>query len=69
MTPGLPTDAALRAADRIMLVDPNRPTWRQPVYVRMVLREATVLEIPVDSTDSVAILNWCDRIRKLDLDG
>lgn len=58
----------LRIADRIILVDPNRPHWYQPLYVSFVLRNPITIQIPVDSTDSAAIDDWRSRIAALRLD-
>jgi hypothetical protein len=63
-----PTDDVLRAADRIVLIDPKHPGWYQPLYVRMLLRNSVTVEIPVDSSDQAAIHAWQDRIRRLNLD-
>ena len=63
-----PTDAALRAADRIVLVDPRHPGWYQPLFVRLVLRTSATVEIPVDSANPAAIQDWQQRIQSMNLD-
>jgi hypothetical protein len=59
------SDDALRAADRIILIDPQRPGWYCPLHVRLVFSHATTLEIPVDSTDAKAIQQWQARVAEL----
>jgi len=65
--PQLPDDV-IRAADSIMLVDPDQPGWEHPLFVRFILRPSDTLEISVDSSDRIAIQHWHDRIRELNLD-
>jgi hypothetical protein len=62
------SDSSLQSADRIVLVDPNRPGWCRPLFVRFLLRNEKTVEIPVDSTDQLTIKKWADRIRALHLD-
>jgi hypothetical protein len=66
--PPPPSDDKLRAADRIILVDPNHPGCRRPLYARLLLRHTVTVEILVDSSDRAAIRAWRDRIRRLNLD-
>jgi hypothetical protein len=66
--PLLPSDDTLRAADRIVLIDPKHPGWYEPLYVRMQLRNSVTVEIPVDSSDRAVIRVWRDHIRRLNLD-
>lgn len=66
--PPLPSDETLRAADRIVLVDPNHPGWCRPLHVRLLLRNSVTVEIPVDSSDRAVVRAWRDRIRRLNLD-
>ena len=63
-----PTDEELRAAERIVLVDPRHPGWERPLYVRLILRGLSTIEIPVDSTDNAAIEAWRRHIEALGLD-
>jgi hypothetical protein len=63
----LPSERSLRAADRLVLVDPNVPIYYLPLYTRFVPRKGSTLEIPVDSQNPAAIQSWRDRITQLNL--
>jgi hypothetical protein len=67
-TPDVPTDEALRNADRIILIDPHRPGWCQPLHANFVLSHQKTVEIPVDSSDQQVLQEWRDRIQSLHLD-
>jgi hypothetical protein len=55
-------------AGRCRLVDPDRPGWYRPLFVRFMLRNETTVELPVDSSDRRAVQEWADRIRAMNLD-
>lgn len=63
----VPTEDELRAADRIVLVDPNMPGWCRPLFVRFTVRAPRAVEIPVDSQNFMAIEEWMRRIDALGL--
>ncbi|HUQ72753.1 MAG TPA: hypothetical protein VM165_24715 [Planctomycetaceae bacterium] len=63
-----PSDRSLRAADRLVLVDPNDPIFYRPIYIRFVQRSGGTLEIPVDSRNPAVVDQWRDRIGKLNLE-
>jgi hypothetical protein len=60
-----PTEAEIRDADAVLLFD-DQADWKEIVgEVRSSTQVGVVgyyLRIPVDSTDSVAVLAWRDRI-------
>lgn len=66
--PDTVSDDALRMADRIILVDPNRPGWYQPLYVNFQMGHQRTVEISVNSTDAAAVQEWRDHIRGMNLD-
>jgi hypothetical protein len=62
-----PSKGLIRAADRIVLVDPATPGWQKVVIDEIppgtpTLLKFLVLEIAVDSTDAATIQEWQDRI-------
>ena len=67
MSDGFPSDDDLRAADKIVLVDPKRPDWRMPLHVRAGNRTGNEVKIEVDSTNLHVLTAWMDRIKRLGL--
>jgi hypothetical protein len=61
-----PNDGVLKSADIIALFDKAVPDWHEIVVSVPESREPSttylVVDIPVDSTDAVAVQAWRDRI-------
>jgi hypothetical protein len=65
-----PPDKLLRAADLVGLFDPYVPGWHEIVIdavekTPMAPRDFMVVDIPVDSTDAVAVQAWRDRVAEV----
>jgi hypothetical protein len=62
-----PPDQLLRTADIISLFDPRVPAWHEVVVNNVIdqslsPKDFTVVDIPVDSANWVAVQKWRDRI-------
>jgi len=63
------SEAMLRTADKIVLVDAKHPGWSQPLFVRLKPRSLLMIELPVERTDRRTIQEWHDRVIAMHLDG
>src|SRR6476619_7300134 len=66
----IPTDEQIRSAHVIALFDPQLPEYHLVVVdtlnrTRRTPKELTVVDIPVDSTNSVLVAQWLDQIGKV----
>ena len=61
-----PSHALLASADTIALFDPKWASWHEVIVHAperpRIGNKFTVLDIPVDSTDTAAVQTWRDRI-------